>query len=596
MTNIGGWVFIIEVVVMVVFIFYQQKFFASIMLIFISSLILSWGVNLVPVTTTSNIFSFKDFIAALALLVIIYTISDIRYHFRISVSAAPLKKISYILICLIGFGTLMTDIWINEKWFVPNSLLTASIWQGILAVLFLSLVITWVYNAFIKPPIFEKNNYKKYSEELYRIVQKGSATELPIIAHELERSAKTLVAFAADLKKLKSESDSKLMPCAEGYANDMLLLIANRKFCRHIVASSPITVIRFLDAVTKTKAYQVPIGLFLQNISAEAIINKDSSLYHEDEGYNSGLLGYMKPFSHALYGNYNLIDELRMNTPLDIDYKLVWAWDAEQFEVYCRAVMISFKSYLENGYWNRHSGVLSRALREIRETTSRAISDSSKSDDDHLNDSWNRINTGINFMSDCIEAIGDMDPPPQARTLRIQDPRQNRFRDGDFYDALAEAMFNIIHSAAYIEGPPDKAWGIHYVSVWSRFFGLGTRTHVWRIVQFKLRRLLYDEILDLGTRPNFKAARILGICLNVMGLTMPNHSSHGRDYASLTAVVLTWTQTNYLRLRKLKPKIADACLIGSITFDAEKSQLVKTYAEGLSTEPNREFLPLQLST
>lgn len=94
---------------------------------------LIYGICFVPIQGTASLFGFKDFIAALALLLIIYTISDVRYRFRISVAPTPLFKITYILISLIGFGTLVTDIWISEKWLVPDSLLTTAIWQGILA-------------------------------------------------------------------------------------------------------------------------------------------------------------------------------------------------------------------------------------------------------------------------------------------------------------------------------------------------------------------------------------------------------------------------------------------------------------------------------
>ncbi len=180
---------------------------------------------------------------------------------------------SYALIGLIGFGTLATDIWISEKWLVPDSLLTTAIWQGILAALFLGLVITWMQYAFIKPPIFGRKNYKKFAQELYRIVLKGSEAELPIIAHELSSSAKSLVTLAAGLKKVKAEAKGELMPCAEGYASDMLLLIANRRFCRYLVSSAPLTAIRFIDAVAESKAYHVPIDLFAQNVSVDMKIS-----------------------------------------------------------------------------------------------------------------------------------------------------------------------------------------------------------------------------------------------------------------------------------------------------------------------------------
>ena len=158
---------------------------------------------------------------------------------------------------------------------------------------------------------------------------------------------------------------------------------------------------------------------------------------------------------------------------------------------------------------------------------------------------------------------------------------------------LSTRLIEIIFSAAYIDGPPDKAWSIHYSSVWGDFFERSNDNRAWKIVQFKLRRLLYDEIRDLESMPNYKAARVLGICLNVMGLTMGKRSGYGRDHAALKAAVLAWTQRNYLRLRKVNAEVADTCLIGSITFDAEQSRLVKTYAKGLRPDPDREYLPLQ---
>jgi hypothetical protein len=553
---------------------------------------LIWGFCLVPVSGAASLFGFKDFIAAIALLIVVYTVSDIRYRFRVSVAPTPLFGITYALIIFIGFGTLATDIWISAKWLVPDSLITTAIWQVILAALFLGLVITWMHYAFIRPSIYGRNNFRKYARELYRVVLKGSESELPVIAHELGASAKSLVMFANRLGEAKAEAKGELKPCAEGYANDMLLLIANRKFCRYLVATSPITAIKLLDAVAEARAYRVPIGLFAQNVSTEAIRNKDSGLYHEDEGYYSGLLGYVKPFSEALYGNYEMVEALENHSPLDVDYKSVWAWDAAQFETYCRVTKMTFKRYLEGGHWGQHSYVLTRALGDIHKTTSRAIGEVRKAGDDYYGDAWHRLSEGVDFVKDCVVQIGKLNPIPEARTLRVRRKQRYSMRDEDLYDQLARAMFEIVHSAAYVEGPPDKAWSIHHGSVWGDFFGLGSESRAWKIVHFKLRRLLYDEILELGSFPNYKAARILGICLNVMGLTIGKGTRVERDYAPLKAVVLAWTQGNYLRLRAVNSKIADACLIGSITFDPEKSQLVKTYLAGLRPEPDREYLSL----
>ena len=63
-----------------------------------------------------SVFNFAIFISALALLVIVYTITDIRYRFRVAIAPIPLAKLTFFLIGFIGFGTLLTDIWF------PNSL------------------------------------------------------------------------------------------------------------------------------------------------------------------------------------------------------------------------------------------------------------------------------------------------------------------------------------------------------------------------------------------------------------------------------------------------------------------------------------------
>lgn len=234
-----------------------------------------------------------------------------------------------------------------------------------------------------------------------------------------------------------------------------------------------------------------------------------------------------------------------------------------------------------------------RALHEIQETTSRAISDVRRTGDDYYGDAWDRLSAGVEFIKDSVNLIGELNPRPEARTLRIRDQQRTRLRDEDFYDQFAEAMFGIVFSAAYIDGPPDKAWSIPHNSVSGDFFERSNDNRVWKIVQFKLRRLLYEEIRDLESVPNYKAARVLGICLNVMGLKVGKRSGYGREHVALKAAVLAWTQRNYLRLREVNAEIADTCLIGSITFDAEHSRLVKTYAKGLRPEPDREYLPLQ---
>jgi hypothetical protein len=533
----------------------------------------------------SSIFGFAEFLVALALLVIVYTISDVRYRFRVAIAPTPLYNRTFYLIGIIGFGTLLTDIWIAEGWLVPESYITLPVWQGIFAVLFLTLVMTWMYYAFINPPIYSVKNFRNFAQKLYRIILKGADNDLSIIASELQRSAKSLVELAQTPPEFPKK-DNERIPNVGDYARDIMLLIGNRKLCRHIIASSPITAMEFFDEMAKYEKYPFPMGQFARNISAEAIINKDSILYHEDEGYDSGLIGYIKPFSQSIYGNYRLVEGLgsRFASPFHIDYEIVTSWDASQVKAYSRAVLVTFTSYLEDGDF-RHSYALYTALKNMETACYDVYKLNDIQSDNYSIDVLNRLRAVVSFVNNAINLMNERENVPPS-ILRVRDRRQ-----WNYYDHIANLMFKIIHHASSVTSPPDKCWLIHYNIVWSEFFSLNSG-EAWDIIHFKLRRLLYDEILQLKKYPNYKSSGILGICLNVMGLGLGNKEGFMKAIYPLHKAVLSWTKKNYLRLRSIHPEVADACLIGSISFDEENARLVKTYIKGLSLEAPKEYLEL----
>jgi len=315
-----------------------------------------------PGQTDAGIFGFSVFVTAIALLVVIYTVSGVRHQFRISAAPIPLRSLTFYICGFIGIGTLDTDLLFANHVLLPRVVSNQALWQGFFGALFLLVVMCWLWFAFIRPPIFGRWNYFNFGRAVYGLVLRGSETELPEIAMELARSAREIVKFADETPI--SNTQSKVT--AAQVANDLLLLIGARKFCRSVVSSSPITAIAFFEAMSELKKYNLSISQFASNISSEALRNKDSILYHEDAGYYSGLLGYLKPFSGALYGNFELVESLsRTHSPLDVKFASRASWDAEQLEAYCRAVLTTFDNYLERGAWTQHSFALYRAFGTI---------------------------------------------------------------------------------------------------------------------------------------------------------------------------------------------------------------------------------------
>ena len=166
-----------------------------------------------------------------------------------------------------------------------------------------------------------------------------------------------------------------------------------------MVESSPGTALAIFRAIGETKKYGVQVETFGKNIVAEAIANKDSFLFHEAEGYHSGLIGYHKPLSQAMFSNYEMVETI--STLLDPEFTGPKKWDADQWGAYCRAVLMTFRNYVEDGY-SEHSYVLYRAKGYLKH----AVSDLYKLDG-VANYSWDdeiqaRLRVVVEFIEDAV--------------------------------------------------------------------------------------------------------------------------------------------------------------------------------------------------
>jgi len=545
-------------------------------------------VCLVPLDASGpKFFGFSEFLAGLALMVLAWTIADVRYRFRVRTAPLPLQGVTFAVVAAVGVLTLLTDLWRAENWLVPSGkLLTPSAWQALLGGLFLLTFLTWAWFAFIRPPIYGKRNAVRYAKTLYRIILKGSPSELSVIADEFSYSARSLIRYATDRGERKvyrsqeevGEASSKKPPKVTAYANDVLLLIADKRFCRAIVTSSPVTALSVFQEMGTTKKFGIQIEIFAKNIVNEALANKDSFLFHEAEGYQSGLIGYHKPLSQAMFSNFRMVEAI--GTLLDPDIGEKGKWDATQWKAYCRVVIMAFRSYVEQDFGN-HSFALYRAKGYIEHAVSDLYKINGMSHSNWEDDVQARLRVVVEFVKDAV-AILNAKGVPEYLQLRVRE----KHGAGTFYDHLASMIFEIIFYASKVRAPDDLCWWIQHNSVWGELFNFDKGDGVAaNVIQFKVRRLIYNEIADMRRFPNFKGATILGFCLNVMGFPLRDEK-YFHDSIALQKVILSWTKKNYAWLSSYNPRIAEACLVDGITYDAEHSRLVKTWpAEGLRRKP-----------
>lgn len=110
-----------------------------------------------------------------------------------------------------------------------------------------------------------------------------------------------------------------------------------------------------------------------------------------------------------------------------------------------------------------------------------------------------------------------------------------------------------------------------------------------KIIACKVRRLLHDEIKRMERFVTFEGARSVGRLLNLRGLELTAEcESCRKDFSSLQLIVVDWAEANFRRLLIDHPKVAEACLQGSVTDDAVGKRLVKTNSDETGKEPDRD--------
>lgn len=101
----------------------------------------------------------------------------------------------------------------------------------------------------LAPPVFSKHNFKRFMGQLYHVMLRGSERELAVISDEFGRSADALVAatktyprFAA-LRELVTVKKRRASPGVKITRTTFFYLLGNRKFCRQMAISAPVSAI-----------------------------------------------------------------------------------------------------------------------------------------------------------------------------------------------------------------------------------------------------------------------------------------------------------------------------------------------------------------
>ena len=538
-------------------------------------------IELAPIDASApKFFGFSEFLTSLALMVLAWTTSDVRYRFRIDCAPIPLKGITFWVVVIFGTLTLLTDLWRAEQWFVLTSIpLTIGSWQALMGGALLLTYFLWVWFAFLAPATYGKKNPDKFYQNLYVRVINGSQNELTTMAQEITYSIESIIRYAKNAPNEENKKEYKVAV----FANRILLLIAEKKFCQAIINGSNTTALVIVEEIRRTKKYDIPISLFINNFVCESIENKNSFLYKETNMIDSGIIGYDKPLSQALFSNYEMAKEIE--TTLTLRPLENHKWDNDQWKAYLRIVSITLEGFKPEIHGSS-SKVISRALWRITRSTNNIHTLNSEQTYSDENEQFERVKLVTKFIKDCINDLSKKNTP--ANTSPHIDTEDGT-RNTDIYEQISRLMLGLILDVSRITNPKwiEKLEG--EIISQKIFFYAPNRNKVEKIIHGKFIRLFYINVEASKSTSLNQPVMMTRFLLDLTALIelardedMMKSNSH--------RLAVRWIKNNYSLIHKNNREIAELCLGENMIYDKENCRIVKTYYHPLTARQQKVFL------
>ncbi|EPG2188143.1 hypothetical protein I8I28_004843, partial [Enterobacter cloacae] len=274
----------------------------------------------------------------------------------------------------------------------------------------------------------------------------------------------------------------------------------------------------FFVSTATFKNYDIPLHQFSANVSQEVIKNKNSIIYHEDDGYDSGLMGEIQEWSKIFYGNYRLIDSLQRGhlSPFQFNYKTFLGFDNEQWDAYFRLSIIYLEEKLKIEKFIDTNPVLNSVLESIKHCTQNLHMVDKTDDEIMKSELVEKLHSSINF----IENLFNTTTKCKAKTIYQYSVKERRKYVFDIHHHVSSALIELLFKASLCQADNFTTWHIQNNIVWDGIFS----PHEKSLGDFhskaikKTIRKLYEELKSIEKVANFKNTRIAGLILNVLGL------------------------------------------------------------------------------
>ncbi|MER8704955.1 hypothetical protein NKH49_05145 [Mesorhizobium sp. M1088] len=552
--------------------------------------ILAWY-TLVPAEPSSGsaIFGFSEYLAALALLLVIFSISEFRYRYRLHLQTINWKFLSLSISASLGVLLLFVQFWFENRLPIPSLLNDPSIIKGVIGLIIIALLFVVAIKAYVLPPMYGRFNAQRFFDVHYHYLHQADPDQLRVIADELSHSILSVARFARLLAPTIREKGKGRIPARIAFAHDFFLLISDRRFCKVIGDRVPYLAVIVLRLCQKPEFELIPVGKFARQAAISFISNPDSAYYEEAEPLDGSYFGYEKPITTAIFGSYRFVERCGSEsslTPLSIGFSYSRTFDRVCMNGYSRAALHYLKDYLvETGGTARAQGVYDVFATFSAFSSSIYRLNGAPSEQLYESRDYHSLVETVEFIKGTLIML-------KEGNHRIGSLKYVDRSEFNIYDQLSSLVHKLILSSGSVAQPSWTSWVVQHNELWAELFSFDD-SYPFKILRKKVHRLIYNDVIQMDRYANFKGARTIGYCLNVLGLTPIKRNGNDRKESfPIQSIVLSWTRKNYGRLLKDNPKVAAAMMQGSISYDPESRQIIKTYRDDIGNSPSREFLAI----
>lgn len=535
--------------------------------------------TLVPPQTNkgSNVFGFPEFIASLAIFIVVYSASDFRTRFRVAVAIIPLKIALMWLMFFVCALTITSSYWYENGFYVPKMFEKKANLEILIGAAFALTSLAWICIAYIFRPSFSKWNCHHFAQAFFSTLLKGAESEIIIVAEEIQETLPKII-------KAASMEQSKYSDCA----NDILSCFGDQRFTKCVALYSPATAIIIAEEISKCRNYNLPVSQFFRNLTFESVLHSESLVYRENSSYESGMIGRLKYFKTKIYGNYSLIDGISTSQLAIYDLEIFGSsnFDAKKIKTYCELLLETIADYLKTTGPECYSKTISHAIRDLSLFLNSVHNLSKNSAQIEFENVRAKFISIINFIHDLNYSLEKI-PSSKLSIARM------RGYSTEFYDSIASLIFEMLLLSEYID---TNYWSNHTLQTlifWDCAFGSTNKCDHWDAVCYRIRRKIYDEICNLNEIPNYKSARILRACLKLLPFEMDKKTQSERRVYAIQKATINWVKWNFLKLYSKNPHIAKFCMHNQVTLSRDKKSIVKSFIHPLNKKENKTFIHLE---